>query len=456
MVETKGMTLAQLREATIDKHRAGELQDAQKLYATYLVNSPRDAGMWSNLGALHRSEGRYELALAAQRKAQALEPDSDIVRGNLANILNDIGDHDEAISLRRLNIAANSSDQHSKEMLGKSLRAAGRLDEGESVLEGFIKDHPENAELRIQLALTQLMGGKYLEGFTNYGARWDTGELAPRKTTMPQWDLKSPLDGKRILVAHEQGFGDTITFARFIPELRRFNPARVLFAVEGPVERLLSEVEGADWIGKELPPGEEFDTYVNIMDLPLLTFARTDAVPAPTRLATPEDSIARAQHILSKHKKTLNVGLVWQGSQTYRGNAFRSMSHRDLYPLLDLPGVQFFSLYKGPRAADLHADGAGTLMLDVAQSERDFADNAAMMKELDLVITTCTATAHVAGSLGVPTWVMLHWDSFWLWKRGIDQSDWYPSVKLYRQDAPRDWAGVVTRIRADLAKMKKN
>jgi tetratricopeptide (TPR) repeat protein len=446
-------TLAQLRDEAVRLHRAGKRDEAQRAYASFLASAPQDAGMWSNLGALHRAAGRHDLAKACQLKAYALEPGSMTVRGNLANVLTDIGDYDMAIRLRRENIAAEPTDQHQKEMLGKALRGAGRLKEAITELTRFVAEHPENAELKIQLALSQLMDGRYAEGFVNYGARWQTGELTPREIPGAEWDCESPLDGKSILVVHEQGFGDTITFARFIPELRRYNPAKVMMVTEKPVARLLSQVEGIDWAGTALPEGESFDLYVNMMDLPRLAFARDDVVPPPTRLCVPEDSVARAKSLIAPHGRTFNVGLVWQGSQTYRGNAFRSMSHTDLYPLLDVPGAQFFSLYKGPKAAEFHAEGAGSLIFDLAATERDFADNAATMRALDLVITTCTATAHVAGSLGVPTWVLLHWDGFWLWKRGVDESAWYPSVRLFRQETPRDWAGVMARVRSELAKL---
>lgn len=444
-------TLKSLRDEAMNRHRAGETDEARKLYEEYLLRVPGDSGVWSNLGALHRSEGRHVLARAAQRRAYAIEPDSEVIQGNLANILTDLGNYEEALELRAKLLKSRPNDQGNKAMIGKALRAMGRYDEGIAHLEKAIEEHPDYAEMRIQLALTQLAKGDYANGFDNYAARWDTGELTRREIDKPEWDLKSPLDGKRILVVPEQGFGDTITFARFIPELRRFNPARVMMFTERPMQRILSKVKGVDWSGLSLPEGEDYDTYVHMMDLPRLAFHRDPEVPAPTRLFVPQDSRDRAKAILRPFDKTLNVGLVWCGSLTYRGNAFRSFSHRDYYPLLEVPGVSYFNLYKGPRADNMVADGAGSAFFDVARSERDFGDSAAMMQGLDLVITSCTVTAHLAGSLGVRTWVLLHWDAFWLWEVSREDSPWYPNVRLFRQDKPMDWAGVIDRVKTALA-----
>ena len=442
--------LALLRQQAMDAHKAGKSDEAREFYERYLLGNPADAGMWSNLGALHRSEGRHVLARAAQLKAYALDPTSNVIRGNLANISTDLGDYELAVELRKAVLKEVPDDENMKAMMGKALRGMGRHDEGIAFLEQAVREHPDYAEMRIQLALTQLASARYAEGFRNYEARWETGELTRREIEVPEWDCTSSLEGKRILVVPEQGFGDTMTFARFIPELRRFNPDRVLLFTEKPVQRILSKVKGVDWAGIALPEGEYFDIHVNMMDLPRLAFERSDEVPEPTRIAVPQDSRDRAREIIRPYRDTFNVGLVWCGSLTYRGNAFRSFSHRDYHPLLTLPETQFFSLYKGPKAEALHQDGTSSLIFDVAQSERDFADNAAMMKELDLVITSCTATAHLAGSLGVPTWVLLHWDSFWLWRRGTDTTPWYPSVRLFRQDTPMDWPGVMARVRSAL------
>ncbi|GGL54633.1 tetratricopeptide repeat protein [Wenxinia marina] len=442
-------TVAEVRDAAVEAHRAGRLDEASELYAAYLAASPDDGGMWSNLGALHRVAGRHDLALIAQKRAYALMPRARSITGNLANILADTGETERALELRRQLLADRPDDPEVIAMMGKALRTLRRYDEAISLLKEAAERYPDHAEMRVQLALTLLAAGRYLEGFEAYEARWLTGELAPRRMAMPRWD-GSPLDGRTILVVPEQGFGDALAFSRFLPVLKeRCGAGRVLLLNNGPVHRLLSQPDGVDAAATSMD-GAGFDTWCYMMDALPHHFAASPEVPPPTRLHVPDDSRERAVALAAPARDRFRVGLVWNGSVTYRANAFRSFSHREYWPLLDLPDTQFYGLHKGPMAEEMRKDGTATLLHDVARTERDFADTAAMMRELDLVVTTCTATAHLAGSLGVPAWVLLHWDSFWMWGADGETTPWYPSVRLIRQETPRDWAGVIARVRSGL------
>ncbi|WP_210528623.1 tetratricopeptide repeat protein [Rubellimicrobium arenae] len=442
-------SLAALRDRATAAHQAGRLAEAQPLYAAFLAREPRAAGIWTNLGALFRSEGRHDQALRAQERAHALDPANSGIRNNLANILNDVGEHERSLVLRRELMRDAPQDPNQVAMAGKALRSLGRHEEGIALLEDGLRRFPRDAEMQIQLALTELAAGRYAQGFRHYAARWLTGELSPRKVSAPKWD-GGPLDGKTIVVLPEQGFGDTLCFARFLPVLRRFNPARVALLAERPLLRLMAGTDGADWIGPGAPPGG-FDLWVDMMDLPTLHFGAGDGIPAPASLAIPDDARARARAITAPFRDRFKVGVVWCGSVTYRANAFRSFPHERLHALLDIPGVQMFSLYKGPELAAFQADGTSAFIVDAGGSDRDFADCAAMMEEMDLIVTSDTVTAHLAGSLGRPVWTLLHWDAFWLWGHGRDTTPWYPSMRLIRQTSPRDWSGVFARVRSDLA-----
>ncbi len=439
-----------LRARALDLHTAGKPGEAQPLYAQYLMLNPGDAPMWSNLGAMMRKEGRHDIALHCQRRAHALTPAARAVRSNLANILADTGGTQEALDLRLDLLRDEPDDEPLKSMIGKSLRALRRAPEACAFLEKAWDRAPDHTEHGIQLALSQLAGGDYARGFATYDVRWQTDELTPRNLRQPKWDMHSSLEGRRIMVLPEQGFGDGITFARFLPILREFGADRVMFATEKPVQRIYEGLPGADWTGTELPPGEAFDVWINIMDLPTLHFARHGHVPPPTAIAVPDDSRTRARAILAPHRERFTVGVVWTGSLTYRGNAFRSFSHRELLALADIPDLQMVSLYKGPAIDAFRADGTAFVILDEGSTERDFADCAAMMQELDLVITSDTATAHLAGSLGVPVWTLLHWDAFWLWQLEEETTPWYPSMHLIRQRVPQDWREVFARVRTRL------
>lgn len=441
--------LAELREKARQTHLAGDLDAALPLYVRYLAEVPGDAAMWSNLGVLFRRTSRPDQALRAYARARAIDPDDIGFMNNEANTLNDIGRYEEAIALRRRILSRRPDDVNQLSMIGRALRSMGRLPQSIDHLRGAVARFPDEAELHLQLALSLLAAGDFAEGFRRYQSRWQTGELKPRDWPMPKWQPGDPLEGKTVLVVPEQGFGDAILFLRLLPLLRA-RAAKVVYLSERPLIRLLQGIEGADRVVGSLPDGFTADYHMPLMDLPLLGLDTPADIPPPTRLSVPADSIAGAEALTAPYRDRFRVGVVWSGSETFKGNDFRSFSHRHLLPLADVPGVQLFSLYKGPRTAELHADGTSAFILDAGSGDRDFADCAANMQAMDLVITSDTATLHLAGSLGVPTWAVLHWDAFWFFGHEGDTTPWYPGMRLFRQDSPRDWEGVFARVEAAL------
>ena len=381
------------------------------------------------------------MALRAHERALALHPDGTTTLNNAANVLSDIGRYDDSLALRERVQARQPDDLGNLAMIVRCLRGKGDYAAAIARAKAALALFPDDAELRMQLAFAQLGAGDYAAGLENYKARWRAGELKPRDLPFPEWQGES-LKDKTIAVLPEQGFGDAVLFARFLTVLRDHR-CRVVMAVKAPLRRLLHDLPGVDEMVETLRPDAAIDFWVNMMDLAALHFARGGTVPPPAPLTVPPDSTARAKALVAPHADRLKVGVVWTGSVTYRGNAFRSFSHRDFLPLTDLPGVQLFSLYKGPELAAYHADGTDAFIIDTGSTERDFADTAAMMRACDLVITSDTATAHVAGSLGVPVWVVLHWDAFWVYTHHGEATPWYPGMRLFRQHRPLDWTGVM-------------
>lgn len=437
------------RARAIAAHHAGRRDEARALYTAHLASHPRDAGIWTNLGVILRDESQHDLALAAQRRAFAISPDSAAVLNNLANILSDIGEGEASLALRRRLLAARPDAPEHLAMEGRTLRALGRHVESARILNDALQRNPQNAELRIQLALTQLAAGDYAAGFANFAARWQTGELTLPRLATPKWD-GGPLRGRTLLVLPEQGLGDVLAFARFLPLPPRHGTGRVLVQTPRPLARLLAGLDGAT------TGTPTHDIRVDLMDLPALHFAVDAAIPPPVALAVPADSRARAQRMTAPHRDRFRIGVVWGGSPTYRGDAFRSFSHRHFHRLLDLPGVQLFSLQKGPGVAAFRADGSDALIIDAGSGDRDLADTAAMIEAMDLIITSCTVTAHLAGTLGRPVWTLLHWDPFWLWGHKGATTPWYPSMRLIRQTRPRDWDGVFARLREGVAALLRD
>ncbi len=441
-------TVNELRNRATTLHQKGQLAEASTLYATYLTMRPQDARVWSNLGVLHRAASRHAQALRAQTKAYAINPDDTATCNNYANILSDLGEYDRSIEIRQKLLEMDPENANQLAMIGRCLRGKGDYDAAIRHLSRAIKTHPDDPELEMQLAFAQLGAGKYKAGFKSYKARWNAGELKPRKLPYPKWQGED-LKGKTILVMPEQGFGDAVLFARFIPVLKDLG-AKVLVLVEKPLVALFRKLDGADWTGPAVGPEAGVDFYVDTMDLAALYFETKRKIPAPATLQVPSDSVDRAKSIVAPFHGSFKIGVVWTGSVTYKGNAFRSFSHTDFLPLTDVAGVQLFSLYKGPLLEPYFKDGTSAFIVDTGSSERGFADTAATMQQMDLLITSDTATAHIAGSLGVPTWLVLHWDAFWVWRHSGDTTSWYPNMRLFRQDTPMDWARAHAKVKTAL------
>lgn len=451
------MQPGQLRDLALNCHKAGKLEEAMEHYSRYLALVPADGMMWSNAGALLRKKGHHDLALVAQRRAARLEPESGAVRNNLANILADLGQNEEAIDLRMALLSQGGGDAMTKAMIGKSFRSLGRHEEAITWLSSCRVEHPDHQEIEIQLAMAQLASGDYANGFKSYRVRWRTDELTPRNLPRPEWQGED-LTGKRVLVLPEQGFGDAMAFARFLPVLRRFDPAEVVLYCEAPVACLYEGIDGVDRTIRNMPDPSEYDVWVNLMDLAIPHFELSEKVPPPARLSVPGDSRERAATIMRAHQGDFRVGVVWSGSTTYRNNGFRSFQHSEFHRLLGIEGLRLFSLYKGPEVAAFQADGSSIPIVDLGSRDRHFGDCAALMLEMDLVITSDTATAHLAGSLGVPVWTLLHWDPFWLWGHEGNRTMWYPSMILMRKQSPQDWEGVFRRVErrlSDLVALKR-
>ncbi|NVK57795.1 MAG: glycosyltransferase family protein [Alteromonadaceae bacterium] len=443
--------LKKLRAVTIDAHRAGRLEEAQKAYVSYLGHKPDDAQIWSNYGALLRTLKHYRNAERAQRRAYALDPKSLAVRGNLANILSDLGKFQESIELRQSILRENDNLPEHHSLIGRCLRGQGNYTQAVTYLEPLAARFPDFADIKMQLAMSLLALGRYKEAFQYYRARWDAGELTKRSVSIPEWNGE-PLDGKTVVVVPEQGFGDCILMSRCLPALKQKGAAKVIVVAEKPLARLMANVEGADVVDTSYTINGTEDFWINMMDLGRLSLETDTDIPAPSRLTVPEDSRTRANEIVAPFKDKFKVGVVWTGSVTYRANAFRSFSHTDFLPLSEVDGVQLFSLYKGPMLDAFLQDGSGGLIVDAASTDRDFADCAAVMEEMDLIITSDTATAHIAGSLGLKTWTLLHKDAFWVYRHKGETTPWYPSMRLFRQKQTLHWDDVMEEVKAALVK----
>lgn len=443
-----------------------------------LALQPGFAQAWNNRACVLRDLARPADALASCDQAIALQPAYADAWSNRANALSDLNRPDEAQSsyLRALELSPAFADAWNN--LGLTLVDLSRHDEALESYERALAINPNFAEAHWNRALCLLQMGRFDEGWREYEWRWQRHRIqaSQRHFDAPLWLGQFPLQGKTILLHAEQGLGDTLQFCRYA-SLAAAAGAQVVFEVPAELKRLLAGLEGVtQWVDEGEPedqPLPPIDCHAPLLSLPLAFGTNLASIPAPTPYlhADEQDAQRWAERLKSHdggndahhHARPLKVGLVWAGgrrahvAELRKTDARRSIALDQLKPLFDVPGVQFYSLQKGPPAQQLTAaPDLAARIVDYTNELADFADTAALVDNLDLVITVDTAVAHLAGAMGKPVWIMNRFDTCWRWLLERNDSPWYASARLFRQPALGDWASVIAAVREALVERASN
>lgn len=428
---------------------------AEKCFARALSLRPRWAPALCGMGRLRLEEGRADEALPLLREALAAGEKDENGRLLLARALLAIGEAAEAERhYRRLLEGGRSALLLAN--LGAALHARGEYDQALALTEEALRLEPGSVGAHFNRALLLLLRGDLAAGWREYEWRL---QLTPhdRRLTgffsgigLPRWSAGSP--PRRLLVWTEQGLGDAIQFARYLPRLRE-GGHEVTLAVQPELERLFARLAGADGIvrrDEETLRRLRVDAQLPLLSLPLeLGLERVE--PGGAYLAADEAAVERWR--LRLGREAPKVGLVWAGGARNPNDRLRSCRLTDLAALAGAGGVRFVSLQKGAPAGQAKSPPAGMELLDPAGELTDLADTAALVAALDLVITVDTAVAHLAGALGRPVWTLLPFDPDWRWGIGRPETPWYPSMRLFRQPRTGDWQTVVAEAAAELKKL---
>jgi FkbM family methyltransferase len=436
-------------------HQAGQVQEAERIYRQVLTQNPKNASAWCYLGiALHDQE-RYDDAVAVYHRAIALNPKFPVCYNNLGNTYRLQRRLSEAVAAFDKAIALQPDYLIAFKNKGTTLCWEGHVREALENYERALALKPDDADIHKHIGILRLLLGDFAGGWPEYEWRWKTGEITRPNLTRPQWD-GSPLDGKTILLTPEQGLGDTIQFIRYAAWLKERYGCRVLANCPKALKQLLSTCPGVDqWVDDPnvLP---EYDCYAPMLNVPSVLGHTIADFPAKIPyLAAEEPRLSQWREKLAEYPG-LKVGIVWRGSPTHQADSMRSIPLAAFAPLGRFKGVTFFSLQKGAAADELNAVAGRLDVVDLGRELDEetgaFVETAAVLKNLDLLITCDTAIAHVAGALGVPVWVALCNVPDWRWLLDTDKSAWYPTMRLFRQKKPGDWGGVLEEIAAVLAK----
>jgi tetratricopeptide (TPR) repeat protein len=411
-----------------------------------------------NRGHLLEQLGRLDEALASADRVIALRPDHSGAWNNRGNALLKLARHGEAMAAYRKALALDPEYGECCYNYGNALQIVGRVAEALGYFEKALALRPDLADIRFNEAVARLLLGDLKRGLQSYEGRFDKTEQAParRKFNRPLWTGGDPA-GRTILLHAEQGHGDTIQFVRYVPLLARAG-ATVLLEVQHALKPLLAGVEGVAHIFDRDQAGRSetlpaFDSHQYLISLPHVMGTELHSIPAEIPyIRAPQDRLELWRKRLPP-ADGLRVGLTWSGNPQVTSDVRRSVGLPLLAPLVSVPGVQFVSLHR-----EVRPDHVATLrtlpqILHFGEQLRDFADTAALIAELDLVISSDTAVAHLAGAMGKPLWLLTMVSPDWRWLLDRDDSPWYPTAKLYRQEGIGDWVGVVERVREDLVRL---
>ncbi|MBR0799098.1 glycosyltransferase family protein [Bradyrhizobium jicamae] len=461
------------------RHR---LAEALRCLAAALKANPGSPDAMSNLGLALHTAGHYDQAIASYRNALQLAPDHPEFLYNLGNTYLELGRFTDAVSsyqaalarkpdhagalvnrgnaLLRLNepLEALSSYDAAQAVMprhpqiltnrGHTLRRLDQPAKALADLEAALAAAPDFAEAHFEAAMAHLTLGDFDAGWKAYEWRWKTRTFARQRRSFPAplWLGDAPVAGKTMLLHAEQGFGDTIQFIRYAPLLANLG-ASVICEVQAELQPLLSHLDGISVIaaGETLPV---FDLHCPLLSLPLAFKTEVGSIPASIPyLAAPA---ARRDHWQTRLPQGRRAGFVWSGSSTHKNDANRSIPLARLARLFETPALHCVSLQTELRGPDRDVLGDLPSLVHLGDEIGDFADTAAIISLLDVVISVDTAVAHLAGALGKPVMILLPHAADFRWMRDRADTPWYPTARLLRQPAFGDWDSVIDRLRDEL------
>ena len=430
---------------------------AEQFYGQALRLRPDFAEAYNNLGLLLQERGEAERAAACFSEALATDPMLDAAHTNRGSALLKQGWMDGAIDSFKRALEINPASAEAWNNLGNVYFRLHRLDEAETAYLESIRLKPDYAEADLNLGILRLLRGNFRDGWPSYESRWKIPGVAEKQPrfAQPEW-TGEPLAGRSLLVYSEQGMGDNLQFVRYLPLLRaRYPDSKIYFWCLPPLYRLFAANADA-WGIEALPPTvagglPPFDLHIALLSLPWRLGTELATIPAEVPYLRPDPALverwgARLQGLPGKR-----VGVVWASGEVYTFHRFRTVRLRQLEALLAVEGVSWVSLQKGGGASQIESEGLSDRILNVMDEVEDFADTAALIANLDLVISVDTSVPHLAGALGVPVWLLDRFDTDWRWLLDRSDSPWYPSMRIFRQTVFGDWETVMAPAAQALA-----
>ena len=428
----------------------GKLDEAIEAYKMALAIKSEYAEAYNNMGTVLKDQGKLDEAIEAYKMALAIEPDYTDAHNNMGNVLKDQGKLDEAIEAYKMALAIEPDYAEAYNNMGSAFQDQGKLEKAIASFNKALSLKPDNAETYTNMGLTYLCKGSLEEGFKFNEYRFKKQKVptrAPREKL--HWNGSEPIKGKEFLVYEEQGLGDIIQFCRYLPTLVK-QGAKVTFKVTQKLHAILQTMDSGVTLSTTDADEGQIDFEAPLMSLPHLFKTHLKTIPSmnPYLYANHGRTKTWGERL---HTDRFKIGICWQGSKS-KIDIGRSFPLSLFEGISKAPNVELISLHKGEgehQIKDISFD-LTTLGADFDADQDAFLDTAAVMMNCDLIITSDTAIAHLAGALGCQTWVALKHVPDWRWMLDRSDSPWYPTMTLYRQKNPGDWACVFEAINRNL------
>ncbi|MCL1466815.1 tetratricopeptide repeat protein [Argonema galeatum] len=426
-----------------------KLEEAIAYYQQFLTLNPNSAAALNNMGQAFQAQGKLEEAIACYQQALTLDPSDALTYNNLGTALQAQGKLEEAIACFQQGIVLEPNNAIAHNNLGLRFLKKHDFEKAIASYNRAIEIDPDYVEANWNRALLLLQIGDYKRGFAEYEWRWRREKTPARPFAQPLWD-GSTLESGTILLHAEQGFGDTIQFIRYAPLVAQL-VGHVIVECHQPLVKLLTTVTAIEKVVARETTLPEFDVQAPLLSLPYILGTTLETLPAQIPYLSPLEPLS--VRLETPPETCRKVGIVWAGNPEHPDDRNRSCSLNHFASLLNTPGAAFYSLQKGPSVAELAQFSCQVPLQDLSSQLHDFADTAAVIDQLDLIVSIDTSVAHLAGALGKPVWLLLSFSHDWRWMSGRDDSPWYPSMRLFRQNRSGDWEDVLRRVTEALLKL---
>ena len=447
-MENQELSINEALNLAVKKHNEGKLHEAEIIYRKILEVDKHDADALHLLGLIAHQVGKNLDALELIKKAIKIKQNSAIYYGNLGMVYDSLGNDEESANCFKKALELNPNYEKAYLAyynLGIHYMEEGKAEEALGYYEQAIKLKNDFYDVHWNRGLVLLLTRRFKEGWKEYEYRFKKDNPSDSRVfNKPRWD-GSFLDGKRILVLGEQGFGDDIQFIRYLPLIKE-RGGHIIFECKKELRKLFEGFNGIDeFIEKGNKIELEYDYYIHLMSLPAIFETELDSIPNEIPYLKAKES-HKFEHFFENDK--FKIGITWAGNPAQENDRNRSMSFENFKALKDIPGISLFSLQKGEASSQL----SNLDIINLADEINDFADIAFIIENLDLVISVDTSVAHLAGAMGKKVWTLLTFTPDWRWLIDRNDSPWYPSMKLFRQSSKGDWDSVMNNLVKELRK----